>query len=79
MKPHAVDRRRLPCGAPLGPLAAGFLLGAYSGRTTIAILGALLVVLAVLASILPLLRDAPSLSELKPDEVIEPVVPELAG
>ena len=63
---NSVARTIAVCGAPLGPLAAGFLLGAFSGRTTIAVLVALLCALAVAASLLPSLRNAPSLSELEP-------------
>lgn len=76
---NSVARTIAVCGAPLGPLTAGFLLGAFSGRTTIAVLVALLLVLAVVASLLPSLRNAPSLDELKLEVTEPPVVPELVG
>jgi MFS family permease len=64
---NSVARTIALCGAPLGPLTAGVMLGAFSARTTVAVFGALLVVLASLASLLPSIRQAPSLAELSPE------------
>ena len=64
---NSVARTIALCGAPLGPLTAGVMLGAFSARTTVAAFGALLVVLASLASLLPSIRQAPSLAELTPE------------
>jgi MFS family permease len=50
--------------APLGPLAAGFLLGAYSSRSTLLVLGSIALALALWTSVSPSIRKAPSLSEL---------------
>jgi hypothetical protein len=50
--------------APLGPLAAGALLGAVSARATIAVFAAFGLVLAVWGTLSPSIRAAPSLDEL---------------
>jgi hypothetical protein len=50
--------------APLGPLAAGFLLGAVSERATIAVFAGLGLVLAVWGTLSPSIRAAPSLDSL---------------
>jgi MFS transporter len=50
--------------APLGPLAAGFLLGAVSPRATIAVFAGFGLVLAVWGTLSPSIRAAPSLDEL---------------
>jgi hypothetical protein len=50
--------------APLGPLAAGVLLGAVSARATIAVFVAAALVLAVWGTLSPSIRTAPSLDEL---------------
>jgi predicted MFS family arabinose efflux permease len=50
--------------APLGPLAAGALLGAGSARATIALFAAFGLVLALWGTLSPSLRAAPSLDEL---------------
>jgi MFS family permease len=50
--------------APLGPLAAGFLLGSVSARWTIAVFAALALVLAVWGTLSPSVRAAPSLDDL---------------
>ncbi len=42
------------------------MLGSFSARATVAVFGALLIVLASLASLLPSIREAPSLAELSP-------------
>ena len=50
--------------APLGPLAAGALLGVASERATIAVFAGFGLVLAVWGTLSPSLRAAPSLDEL---------------
>ena len=50
--------------APLGPLAAGFLLGSASERATIAVFAAFALVLALWATLSPSIRSVPSLGEL---------------
>jgi hypothetical protein len=50
--------------APLGPLAAGALLGAVSARATIAVFAAFGLVLAVWGTLSPSIRAAPSLNDL---------------
>jgi hypothetical protein len=50
--------------APLGPLAAGVLLGAVSERATIAVFAAAGLVLALWGTLSPAVRSAPSLDEL---------------
>jgi hypothetical protein len=50
--------------APLGPLAAGLLLGSVSPRLTIAVLMAPTLVAALLGSVSKAIRQAPSLDEL---------------
>jgi hypothetical protein len=50
--------------APLGPLAAGLLLGAVSARATIAVFAASALVLAVWGTLSQSIRAAPSLDEL---------------
>jgi hypothetical protein len=52
--------------APLGPLAAGVLLGAFSERATIALFAAFGLVLAVWGTLSPSIRAAPDLDELDP-------------
>lgn len=75
---NSVARSIAICGAPLGPLAAGFLLGSFSARTTIGVFIVLLVALTVFATLSPSIRNAPSLRELEP--VTEPpVFPEVIG
>lgn len=76
---NSVARTIALCGAPLGPLAAGVMLGALSARDTIGILTALLAVLAVVGSLLPSIRNAPSLDELATLVPTEPIVPEVVG
>jgi MFS family permease len=53
---------------PLGPLAAGFLLGAVSERAAIAVFAAFGLVLALWGTLSPSIRAAPSLAELRADE-----------
>jgi predicted MFS family arabinose efflux permease len=50
---------------PLGPLAAGLLLGAFSARTTVLVLALCSVALAALSTLSPSIRNAPSLDELE--------------
>jgi len=50
--------------SPLGPLAAGFLLGAVSARATVAAFAVLGLVLALWGTLSPAIRAAPSLAEL---------------
>jgi MFS family permease len=50
--------------SPLGPLAAGFLLGAVSARVTVAAFALLGLVLALWGTLSPAIRGAPSLAEL---------------
>lgn len=50
--------------APLGPLAAGFLLDATSERATIAVFAAVGLVLALWGTLSPSIRAAPSLADL---------------
>jgi MFS family permease len=50
--------------APLGPLAAGVLLGAVSARATIAVFAACGLVLALWGTLSPAIRAAPSLDEI---------------
>jgi MFS family permease len=49
---------------PLGPLAAGFLLGAISERTTVLVFAAIAAAVATWATLSPSIRKAPSLAEL---------------
>jgi predicted MFS family arabinose efflux permease len=49
---------------PLGPLAAGLLLGTCSPRTTVLVFTAVCLALAVWGTLSPSIRKAPSLSEL---------------
>jgi MFS family permease len=76
---NSVARTIALCGAPLGPLAAGLMLGATSPRTTVAVFTGILAVLAAFSSLSPSIRNAPSLDELARLAPTEPVVPELAG
>ena len=76
---NSVARTIALCGAPLGPLAAGLMLGATSPRMTVAVFTGLLAVLAAFSSLSPSIRNAPSLDELATLMPTEPVVPELAG
>jgi predicted MFS family arabinose efflux permease len=61
---NSVARTIALCGMPLGPLAAGLLLGSFSARTTVAVFASFLFVLCVFASLSPSIRNAPSLDEL---------------
>ena len=61
---NSVARTIALCGAPLGPLAAGLLLGSFSARTTVAIFASLLLLICVIATLSTSIRNAPSLDEL---------------
>jgi MFS family permease len=61
---NSVARTIALCGAPLGPLAAGLLLGSFSARTTVAIFAAAMLLLAVIGTVSPSIRNAPSLDDL---------------
>jgi MFS family permease len=52
------------CTAAFGPLSAGLLLHSLSARATVAIYAALMLLLCVLGTVNPAIRNAPSLSEL---------------
>ena len=60
----SVARNLAQLAAPLGPLVAGLLLGSYSPRVTMLVLGSVALALAVWTSASPSIRNAPSLSEL---------------
>jgi MFS family permease len=51
--------------APLGPLAAGLLLGSLSARATIAVFFGIILLLALWGTFSPSIRDAPSMAELE--------------
>jgi MFS family permease len=61
---NSVARTIALCGAPLGPLAAGLLLGSFSARTTVAIFAGAMLLLSVIGSVSPSIRNAPSLDDL---------------
>jgi MFS family permease len=61
---NSVARTIALCGAPLGPLVAGLLLGSFSARTTVAIFACAMLLLSVIGSVSPSIRKAPSLDEL---------------
>jgi predicted MFS family arabinose efflux permease len=62
---NSVARTIALSGAPLGPLVAGLLLGSFSARTTVAIFAGAMLVLSVIGSVSPSIRNAPSLDELE--------------
>jgi MFS family permease len=61
---NSVARNIALLAQPLGPLAAGLLLGGFSARTTVAIFCAWLIAIAAWTTLSPSIRDAPSLDEL---------------
>jgi hypothetical protein len=63
---NGIARTLAVSGTPLGSLAAGFLLGAFSERTTVTILLVWTAVLTLWAFASPSLRESPSLAELDP-------------
>src|SRR5206468_671510 len=58
---------------PLGPLAAGILLGIVSSRATIAVFAAFGLVLAVWGTLSPSIRAAPSLEQLEDSRHADPI------
>ena len=60
----SVARNLAQLAAPLGPLTAGLLLGAFSARTTMLVLGGIALAVALWTSVSPSIRNAPSLSDL---------------
>jgi predicted MFS family arabinose efflux permease len=59
----SVARNIAFAASPLGPLAAGFLLGAYSARLTVLVFVIVATLLALWATLSPSVRRAPSLAE----------------
>jgi MFS family permease len=58
---------------PLGPLAAGFLLDAYSARTVIALFAAGALAIAIWATLSPSMRHAPTLDDVTAAPPAEPL------
>jgi MFS family permease len=58
---------------PLGPLAAGFLLDAYSARAVIALFAAGTFAIAIWATLSPSMRHAPRLDDLTAAPPVEPL------
>jgi MFS family permease len=58
---------------PLGPLAAGFLLDAYSPRTVIALFAAGALAIAIWATLSPSMRHAPSLDAVTAAPAVDPL------
>jgi MFS family permease len=76
----SVARSIALCTAAFGPLSAGLLLHAYSARTTVAVYAVAMLVLSVLGTLNPRIRNAPSLRELDDlPRAPEPETPALAG
>lgn len=55
---------------PLGPLAAGLLLAAFTPRLTVLVLAALCAALALFSTLSPSIRNSPSLDELDADSAL---------
>jgi MFS family permease len=68
----SVARNLAFLGMPLGPLAAGLLLGNFSARSSVIALASMCVALAAFSTVSPSIRKPPSLAEL--DELPSPVV-----
>jgi len=68
----SVARNLAFLGMPLGPLAAGLLLGVLSQRATVLVLALLCAALALVSTLSPSIRNAPSLAEL--DDLPMPAV-----
>ena len=68
----SVARNLAFIGMPLGPLAAGLLLGAFGARTTTLVLALMCAGLGTFSTLSPSIRKAPSLDEL--DDLPIPVV-----
>jgi MFS family permease len=60
----SVARNIALAAMPLGPLAAGFLLGSFSERASLLVFGAIAVAVALWSTLSPSIRKAPSLDEL---------------
>ena len=60
----SVARNLAQLAAPLGPLIAGLLLGSFSARATMLVLGSIALAVAVWTTVSPSIRNAPSLSDL---------------
>src|SRR6185437_13415162 len=60
----SVARNTALLAMPLGPLAAGFLLGTASNRETVAVFASIALVVAIWSTLSPSIRNAPSLAEL---------------
>jgi MFS family permease len=73
----SVARNLAFLGMPLGPLAAGLLLGAFGARTSVLILASLCAALATFSTLSPSIRNSPSLDEL--DELATPAASPAAG
>jgi MFS family permease len=67
----SVARNLAFLGMPLGPLAAGLLLGVLSQKATVLVLALLCAALALVSTLSPSIRNAPSLAEL--DDLPTPV------
>lgn len=61
---NSVARMIAQVGAPLGPLVAGFLLGAFSPRLTCLLITAWFAAIALWATLSPSIRQAPKLTDL---------------
>jgi predicted MFS family arabinose efflux permease len=60
----SVARTIALCTAPFGPLSAGLMLHWLSPRETVAVYASVMLVLSIVATVNPSIRNAPSLSEL---------------
>ena len=68
------------CIMAFGPLSAGFLLHSLSARATVAIYAAFMLVICVLGTVNPSIRNAPNLSDLEELPIPEPAAfPGAAG
>jgi predicted MFS family arabinose efflux permease len=67
----SVARNLAFIGMPLGPLAAGLLIGGFGARTTTLVLALMCAALATFSTLSPSIRKAPSLDEL--DDLPTPV------
>jgi len=76
---NSVARTIALCGAPFGPLGAGVLLSTTSGRTTVTVFAAILLVLALGATLSPSIRSAPDIADLAETALTPPVLPETVG
>ena len=74
---NSVARTIALCGAPLGPLAAGVMLGSLSARETVGVFTAMLARSRWSRRSCPSIRNAPSLDELAHLVPGEPIVPEV--